>query len=308
MHLRRKVFFVKLNLALRTLERQVKRLEQKDDIEAELRQLSEQYYGFAWKKLDQGMKAVEASLGTSQDKRTRLGEEIKKLEQDLAGMEKKSESAGFSELRKKLDALSSERTTLERKKLDVEKRAVIEEAKSSQDWAPMPLSKIITTVGSIQKKHSELLTLVKSETADLKKIRLLVEELSELSDGFSKALERPAPEKKEKKQDEKLVAEIKSISEEISKISEGMKLVQKEIDEWSEGEKGERKRIFSLQHEMNKKREALASVEREASKVEVEKAKLETRRDTLLEEVERFHSDLKAKLDSLAEKGKRTAD
>lgn len=289
---------------LRTLERQVKRLEQKDELEKELGALSKQYYGFAWKELAGSLASLETKEAEVAEKRAKLNEEFKALEAGLSKIEKQTESKGFGDLQKKLTALSGERQALERQKLDIEKEAAIAEVKASQDWAPMPLSKIITTVGGIQKKHAELLKLLESENPDVKKLKALAKELAEMSDAFGRALERPAPESKKPAKDEKAIAKLAALSAEVAEITEKMKAVQSDIDNWSKGEQEERKQIFSLQHEMNKKREAAAAVEREASQFAVERARVETRRDGVLAELNQFHPELKNELDELAKSAK----
>jgi chromosome segregation protein len=289
---------------LRTLERQAKRLEQKDEFEAELKTLSRDYYGFAWKKLMEGMSAIDAEVKKIEAKRAGADEGFKKLEEELKKIETQTETKGFAELRKKLDVLSGDRSALERKKLALEKDAAIAEVKASQDWAPLPLSKIITSVGDIRKKHEALMKLLETESPDLKKIKALVKELHEMSADFSKALERPAPETKREEKMDASSAELDKIDEQINDVEEKMKAVQKEMDQWSKGEEEERKRIFRLQHEMNQKRSAAAGVEQELSKYAVEKARVETRRDTLIEEIKRFHPELEKELDALAKSAK----
>jgi len=289
---------------LRTLERQVKRLEQKEGLETELGELSRQYYGHAWKELSGTLSHLDVKEKEVQLKRETLSKAFKKLEAELGGIEKQAESKGFSELQKKLNQWSSERSAIERQKLDLEKEAAIAEVRASQDWAPMPLSKIITSVGVIQKKHADLLQLVENEQPDVKKIKQLAAELVALSASFGKALERPAPEVKKPAQDEKTVKKIEVLTAEAAAIHEKMRAVQSEMDNWSKGEEDERKRIFSLQHSMNKKREEAAAVEREASRWAVEKARVETRRDGLLQELNQYHPELKAELDALAQSAK----
>lgn len=293
---------------LRTLERQVKRLEQKDVLEKELRELSRQYYGHAWKELIASLASLEAKEREVNQRREKLNAEFQKLQSELGKIEKQTESKGFGELQKKLETLSAERSALERQKLDIEKEAAIAEVKASQDWAPMPLSKIITTVGNIQKKHEALLKLIEADKPDVAKIKSLAKELMEMSESFGKALERPVPEEKKPTKDDKTQKRLEGIEKQVVAVNEKMKAVQSEIDNWSKGEEEERKRIFSLQHEMNKKREQSAAVEREASQFAVEKARVETRRDGLLQELNQFHPELKKDLDELAKSAKAPAN
>ncbi|HEU0050905.1 MAG TPA: AAA family ATPase, partial [Patescibacteria group bacterium] len=50
---------------LATLERQVKRLEQREDLERQLKVLERAYYGQTWKEISEGLKAMDAKIQTA---------------------------------------------------------------------------------------------------------------------------------------------------------------------------------------------------------------------------------------------------
>ena len=73
---------------LRSLVRQVRRLERRDQVAAELRVLREQYYGSLLYEADIEIKRVKKLLDEVSGRRSRLDTELKEMEKQFTAMEK----------------------------------------------------------------------------------------------------------------------------------------------------------------------------------------------------------------------------
>ena len=178
-----------------TLERQVKRLQERDQIEKELHELEQAYYGLTWKEISESIKVLQNKLQIVKTDQSEKEMEAKKLEEELAKMEKAvPASEGFRELRQAIDTLVKEKADLREKQLKLETKRAVAEARAEKPWSPLPLTKIIESIDQLRSKQEKLEELLSSDKIDLKAVRALVKELNASSSDLVGKLQRPAPE------------------------------------------------------------------------------------------------------------------
>ncbi len=287
-----------------TLERQVKRLQEREEIEKELQELGRAYYGSVWREISRGTRVVEERLAKAKVERASKEQEVKKIEEELAKLEKETPvSQGFQELRQALDRLAQERAELREKQLKLETKRAVAQVRAEKPWAPLPLSKIIEGIESLKVLHDELEELAKEEKVDVKRLRLVAAELKAQSYQLAAHLQRPAPEpEKEPTKDATLEKEFTQIVQGLADVAERITEAEAKLDAWNKNEEGKRAHIFALQHTLNAKRQELHQIEQKGSEFSVELARLETRRDGFLSEVRAQVPAFEHELDALAER------
>jgi len=289
---------------LTTLERQIKRLAERDTLQAELQSLERAYYGSEWQQIDGGIKAATTKLESSRAEQAKLVEAANKLEAMLTEMEKSTPRGdGFKELRLKLDTLVTEKAALRERELKLETQKAVAAVRAEKPWAPLPLSKIIEAIERLRGAHEELVKELGNAKPDIAKAKKLAESLHLTSVDLAGRLQRPAPEPGQVKSvlDPALEKELKEIAQAYADLAEKTITANTDLEAWNRGEDDKRSHIFKTQHELSQKRAEAQASERKAGDSSIELARLETRRDGLLADL-RLHAPMMEK--ELLESGK----
>lgn len=286
---------------LATLEKQVKRLQEREKIEQELRELEKQYYGQAWMDLSNGLSNAKGKMEIAKAEEKLREEEAQKMMTELEQMEKSVPvNEGFQEIRKKIDALFAERSALRERQLKLETKREVAAVRAEKPWSPLPLSKIIESIDSINAKHDELERALSTGTPDWEVVRRVVGELREMSSGLVGKLQRPAPEpQKEPQTDPEIEAEFLGIAEAMAFVTKGISDAEQEMQDWNRREQDQRKHVFELQRRLNQKRQEIQMAERRASEAAVDLARFETRREAFFADLRQHAPALESELDSL---------
>ncbi len=287
---------------LTSLEKQAKRLQERERLEQELRDLEQQYYGSAWGELERGMRTVQDRLTLAQAEQKAREAETLALMAQLDTIEKDVPvQEGFSEIRHKLEALRTDRAALRERQLRLETKREVAAVRAEKPWSPLPLSKIIESIDELQTKHLELEALLQVSTPSMEAIRAAIASLRIASQSLLGKLQRPAPEPtKEPGLDPELEAEVIAIAEGMRLLSEQIAKAEQELDAWNRREQHDRQQVFALQRTLTQKRQEAQQSERRASESEIERARLETRREALLAELRQHAPTLEESLNSLS--------
>ncbi len=276
---------------LASLEKQAKRLEQRETLETELKSIEHQYFGSTWNQISAGLiKASDIVTKVKRELESKT-QEAEKIENEFHRLEKaESDSEKQKKARAALDALRDERSIMREKKIRLESKIEIasQVAKASNDttWSPLPLSKIIEEIESIftllqNKNFSSAATQCTSLIAKL---------------------QCPAPEIREIKKVSTFDVELKQIADSILHIGEKITEAEKALSALNAKEDEGRKELFALQHKISSKRNEVQATERILSDASVEMARLESRKQGFFNELRQFAPGLEQDLDSIAKK------
>jgi chromosome segregation protein len=295
---------------LTTLERQMKRLQEKAGLEAELADLEKKYYGGMWHEIFGNLTRVKTDVDRSRAEESKLVEEAKKLEGELAGMEMATPpSQGFDELRKRLDAIADERAALREKQAVLQGQLEVAKARQEKPWAPLPLSKIIENMETTGKKIDGLVSALSSSTPDLKKAKSLADELKASHGSFVSKLQAPAPEPSSSvSTDPKIKKELDEVARAMLDLTVRAQKAQQDIEQWKKGEEGSRAHLFDTQRKLSQKRGDALAADRKANEAAIEMARWETRKETLMNDLRAHHSDWEKNLNTLAQTVGKVAD
>ncbi len=288
---------------LSSLEKQVKRLQERDGIEQEVRLLERAYYGGMWAEIRKRMNAVQTLLRQAEMEKAERAKEAEVLEGELSTLEKATPpSEGFREFRQALDQLSEDRSRLRERQLRLEASREVAMIRAEKPWSPLPLSKIIESIDTLQKKHEALFVLVSEQSPDVEKIRVAVQELREANTDLLSKLQRPAPEpERAAPVDSALEKEVRELADGMLQIEQKIRDTQRQLEDWNRGEEGKRAHIFELQHRLSSARHAASQADRRAGDVAVELARIETRRDGFLQEMKTMAEGLMGELEAMAD-------
>lgn len=276
---------------LKSLNRQVERLNTRATVEEDLHALRHAYYGKLWHDITTSLSARQATLTKAEQEWKAQEKTIAEAKTSLATLrETPSASEDWKKIQAHYEKLSDDRRALERELYQLQsKLEIAREVQKQTQRAPLPLSKIIAAVGTSASQHASALEALKA-SASLKDAHATIphfesahKTISELRDN----LEQPAPAAptKETTQDPAVAAAITETQKKLDTLTKELSATQQQLRTQSEREQNNRAEFITLQRALEDRLSKAYSLERTMSDARVELARVETRRDALLQEM-----------------------
>ncbi|MFA6603835.1 MAG: AAA family ATPase [Patescibacteria group bacterium] len=273
---------------LRSLARQVKRLETRAAIEEELHAIAHQYYGRQWLELKSQIDSRQATVGRLDEEWKKRESTLEDAQSELSGLEAQEQGSDeFTALQTEYEKLAEERNRLRDRQVGLRGKLEVAEQVRKQTATTLPLSKIISEVKTIGAEQNKAITELKNAT-DLAAAQATVpafESLQTATISLGDRLERPVPEIKPVEQDPALLREIEEIGRTIAAIDEKIRQVQNALQEYNRGERQKKEKFFSLQRGLQEKISSALALERQLNDERIELARLDTRREALEQEM-----------------------
>ncbi len=291
---------------LTSLERQVKRLQDRESLEEKLHTMERIWYGQSWKDIRSGLEALRARLDTQQSHQSLQEAEAKHLESELDTLERATPpSQGFRELRQEWEKLSQERADLKERESTLATQRAVAAVRAEKPWSPLPLTKIIASVELFSHTLGSIELALQEKMVDAVQVRTFVKELRRMSDELMGTLQRPAPAPEpdtilDNEQEVKQKTTVDEIEAALASVAKKMERVEARMEGWNQQEESKRKEVFALQHRLNQKRRDVQAAGLLLSETQVECARLETRKDAFMTELRHHAPSLEGELDAIA--------
>jgi len=261
---------------LRSLRRQAKRLEAREDLEKEMGDLQISYYGQIFQGLDHQLKEVEQKLEIFDKQIAATGQDIADLSQSADQQEKhsKDRSESYKKVKAELDILQKARLKL------LEELAMIRgKLKAEQDQAKKNVSIDIEQLKfKFKTAYQRLLNLFADfDLEEAGRVRALFEEVSRVFDGAESAKNIETVLADLQKDEDRLNKEIENLFAKISKLEEDFTAYNKEEEEV-------KAQLFVKERLLRNKQEQVVKISEAKNQLAVEQAKLATRRDSYEQE------------------------
>lgn len=268
---------------LRSLARQVKRLEERGTVEEELHGLQHAYYGGQWRALEKGIAEVRGRLEAQEKATAAKAAEVEQLRSGFAAMERQETVSGAAlKLQQELSALYEQKNALKEKELQLQTTVARMKAEASVA-VPLPLSKIIAELQAIVDAQGALLGKVEA-AADVKALVAIKKEavaLAERTKTLLEKLERPPKSEKAEAVDAKTLAQLADAQQEVAAVAERIAAAQKRLQAAGDEESAKKGEVFAKQRELAARQQELHALETAANQVRVDLARLETRKESL---------------------------
>ncbi|MEK7652908.1 MAG: AAA family ATPase [Patescibacteria group bacterium] len=270
---------VELKPHLNSLTRQVNRLRRRQEVESELKEVLERYYGRLWLDLDAGYQKFAASFAQKEKTKIKLEVEISQLEKDLEELsQESSRGEEFNRLQEEYERKTGSVNLLSRRLAEVKGKLDVEYLKiGKQDltW--------------LENRRSEL--------------ELKIKEIKTEAENAERHAERQKEILSDKeKEREKIESEFKEIESRLLRLQEefksGLGVSDKEV-------RAAINRIYSLQKDFIQKLKVTHDLE--------SLAKLKVEAEVIFSEVESFYStvaseEARAETGEMAELQKKLSD
>lgn len=280
--------FAEIEPRVKSLTRQMKRLAERSQVEAELKDLQKKYYSHLWKELTGKMKNEETRIAPLAAKKEKIEAEIAEAENKLKVLEKEQPTSDlFRKLQAEYEKLFEEKNRLRERDMVIKNKiALLEHAEISR---PLGLSfgEMETAVeGFFQKYEKFVEKFIKAkETEDLAALKSEAEELRRDFQTFFAKMKRQPAKREAVKADPALQKEIEKIAEEIEKINRALTEVQVKIENFNHEQEIERRSFFELQRNLQLKQHELYILSSEINSIQVENAGMAARREDLEREI-----------------------
>lgn len=262
---------------LRSLTRQVKRLERRETVEKELRELQRNYYGTLWQELERDLKGLKPKFEQLQKQTKAKQGELFETQEKLAKLEKQdSRTETFNKLQQSYQRLLEQKNELSEKQLILKHK--IELAKQKVTKAEvMPIVEIIDRLKEIEKIQNKLLDLIESKNFESVKGEAgkLAKEVKEL------IVELENPSTQEVKVDQKLQQELDDIVKKMKEVEEDLFKAQRAIDDFNKKQDEQKGEFFDLQRKFQEQQNQLNILNNKISEIRVELTRLETKKEDL---------------------------
>ncbi|MBI2099310.1 AAA family ATPase [Candidatus Uhrbacteria bacterium] len=267
---------------MRSLSRAVKRLEEREKVEAELHELQHQYYGRQWSELKEETSREELVLQKLEIELKQKSDGLKNSREALAALEAaEGASESFIRLQKELQKLMDERGRLREAEFKI--KTEIERAKQGKLLpTPLPLSKIISEINNIANGLDALFQNLEQakDIEDMKKSLSELDSARKNMRALASRLEKPAPEADELSF-KKFELGLKEAAGQIHSLEEKMNALRSELETVGKKESAKKSSFFEAQRTLQKQGDEVHAVESQVNAVKIELARLEVRREAL---------------------------
>ncbi|MDD5043783.1 MAG: AAA family ATPase [Patescibacteria group bacterium] len=272
---------------MRSLTRQVRRLERRAEVEQELKDKQTSYYGSLWQEITKQYNKQKITLSAKEQEQQKNQEGVRAIQTKLNSLEKEeTQSSAFIALQREYEKIIEEKNKLREQELLLKNK--VELAKRMQDRLPeiMPLEEVIETLEQISGLQNKLLEKIRNakDLVDLEAIKYQTAEITEKSNDLLEKLKNPQ-KTRGVKIDPALLANIEKISQQITALNSQIAEVQKKMTNFQKEEEQKKGRFFDLQREFQEKQMALNRITNEVNDIKIELARLETKREDLENEM-----------------------
>jgi len=285
---------------LRSLKRQVSRLEKREEVENSLHDLEMQYYGTQWWQLQDRLGEVGEKVSGADKAIEEKKAELATLDEQVATMEKEeisdTKDQGLLVLQKEYSDKQRSRGQIRDQLYDTKKEIELAKVRAQSTWAPLPLTKIIEELSDISGNQRGLLEKVK-EAKDMEEVGKVQNEINKILDRTDKLLvrlQRPAPE--DIKTDPELIKKTIEFEKQLKEAEAGLKNLEEAIRAYATKEKKVKSEVFEKQRQLRAKQQEVHEAENKMGSVNIELARLEERKQNLRREIDEQTKNLSGEI------------
>jgi len=282
---------------LNMLKRQVKRLEEREVVEKSLKDLSQGYYATLWWNLIDEKKHIEARISIADEKvRTKKAEldagdkklaDLEAVETGAAGVGSYADPSkgSVTDLQSAYKKAQGELAEARKAHVMAEREIELAKVRAQSSWSPLPLQDIIEEVKTLAFGHENLLKRLKSINS-IEEIRELEKEVEEAAGRSKKLRDRLIkPNPSDFAADPAALAELKATEEMIVKAESRVKEAEGAMDLKAKEANAAKSEVFAFQRSLRAIQTELMTLEQARSSISVDIARVETRQETLTEEM-----------------------
>lgn len=275
---------------LKSLKRQVKRLEKREEVEVELRDVQNIYFGSLWQQLQDELTLVGEKLGRVEQDVQKKQQELNEGDKQLLELEKQSTKDDASELRAKAhQAYKKAQSDLHQARqaqFEAERALELAKVKAQSTWAPLPLSHILDELKAITLDQEQAIKDLRgvNDLSALNKIADVIESIFNRSKELRTRLTKPNPE--DFKPDPSLLKTIEKAKQHVHDAQRALKQSEADMDKANKKSGSDKTEIFAFQRKLREIQTELHQTEAKCNQLNIERVRIETRIEGLEREMQ----------------------
>ncbi|MDP3244192.1 MAG: AAA family ATPase [bacterium] len=265
---------------LRSLTRQVKRLEEKEEITKELFVLQKDYYAAHWRDLEKGEKSWQEKLSGLEKLLTEKRREMGEFEEKLKKAEhEETESETLLKLQENYRSLLEKKQRLREVEFTCRRKQLL--ASQAKKNVSLDVDGLYDQLQSICREYDEFIQNLGriKNLSDLETLKQTVAASTTRLRALLKSL------KGEEAGNQNAEKELKQVQVELETLEVQLNKIQKELTDLSEREKQKKSSFFEVQRHLLQKQEERHEIERQSNDVKIELAKIGVEKSNLDEEM-----------------------
>lgn len=272
------VLLAEISPRLRSLTRQVRRLERREEVERELRQLLENWYGSRWHELEVQIRSTRTKWQTDETERKRLQGAVDEIQMKLTALEREEQGKdAFLPLQREYETLVNRRQELRERLLSLRHAA----AQTEETRAPLPATALTDDIDATINAVDELLEDLRM-AGKLDDVRGIVERIVAVQQRLAALRKRCTPEAAASAPPELRETEgvLKAIEGKLADVQSRMAALHEE-------ERRKKGAFFELQRNYRTQQLALNTIAAKANDLRIELARIEQKVEDLRHDISR---------------------
>ena len=274
---------------LRSLKRQVKRLEQRETVESQLCEIQNKYFGSLWHSLNKESTLVNNEISEINKKIEQKQKELEYGDKQLEKLEQESVKHDLSDARSKAhQAYKEAQDNLHKaraKEFEASRALELEKVKSQTSWSPLPLSDIISELKLITDDQEKAVSELKS-CKDLGLLDKIIESIENIFDRSKKLRARlTKPNLDDYKPNKELQNAITRAGEVSKACEQRLKEAEANMDLLNKKDGGDKTEVFTFQRKLRDIQTELHTIELKSNNLNLERVRIETRIEALEREM-----------------------
>lgn len=277
------VLLAEITPRLRSLTRQVRRLERREEVERELRQLLETWYGSRWHELATQRERMRVRWETDETERKRLQAAVDEIQAKLTALEREEQGKdAFLPLQREYETLVDRRQELRERLLSLRHVA----AQTAETRAPLPATALTDDIDATINAVDELLEDLRM-AGKLDDVRGIVERIAAVQQRLASLRKRCTPEAVNAPPPELRETEgvLKAIEGKLADVQSRMAALHEE-------ERRKKGTFFELQRNYRTQQLALNTIAAKANDLRIELARIEQKVEDLRHDISRDLPDV----------------
>ncbi|MFH1226092.1 MAG: AAA family ATPase [bacterium] len=270
---------------VRSLTRQVKRLERREEVEKQLRELQSDYYGGLWWENSRRLTNLKNDFDQQEKRRQESGQEIEKIQNKLKELEKEaSRSQIFNQLQTEYQKISETRSRLREKEIILKNKIQSADGRTISPSSRLPMTEILKELDDLDAKQAKIIQQV-SQAKELGQLAGIKTALTELNSQLNKLRKKLQPISSEDEPGNQIKKELAQITDEMSRLNQQLEQAQTKIKSFNQEEETKRGELFNLQKGFQDKLAILNKFTSQTNELKIGLARVETRVEDLTREM-----------------------
>lgn len=280
---------------LRSLQRQVRRLERREEIEKELLTVQKSYYGSLYIEIQKKQKALKPRYEELEKQFNQKTRELSEVQNQLNLLEKEdSRTEVFNVLQQKYQKILDQKNALKEEQLILENKIDLLKHKEIAKIVPLALDKILEKLKDVERLHKDFFKSF-SSAKNIEEFRPLQKKLCDISEKIERLvgeLEKPKIEKQNfEEPDPAHSGRVREAIEKIKVLESELESSRKELMSFNLKEEQKKGKFFELQRKFQIKQDEYNGISKQLSDIRIELAKHDTRAEDIMSEIQQVLKD-----------------